>query len=120
MLIRLHNQLAVNPQNVAAMFLYGEMVITFRMITGRSHNLQCGDKKECSLKFGKILSSMKSHDDFYRVDAGRAINVNHIISLATTGAGVVINMTGDFSVYLPTTEKAEMIERLSKELEAFG
>lgn len=119
MLTRISALIAVNPQNVAAVLECGDMIITLRMANGRSHNIECSHKGECPAKFREIVKQLRLYDDFYIVDGGRAVNVNHIHSLAPTKPGIVINMSGDFSIYIPTKLKAETVERLCQALEAY-
>lgn len=120
MLIRLHDFVSVNPQNVAAVFTCGDMIITLRMANGHSHNLRCDHAGDCPAKFERIMRQLREHDDFYSVDAGRAVNVNHIISVAANPKGVVINMTGDFDAYIATRAKHETVARITGELEKFA
>jgi hypothetical protein len=119
MLIRLHNLVSVNPQNVAAVICGDHLFVTLRMTNGHSHNIRCQHKAECPRQFAAIMEKLRAHDDFYEVDDTRAVNVNHIISLSTTALGIVINMIGEFQIYVPTKLKPETIERLSRELEKF-
>jgi DhnA family fructose-bisphosphate aldolase class Ia len=119
MLVKLHDLVSVNPANVAAV-LCGHMAIALKMTNGYTHNVKCNHDNDCPVIFKRIMTDLRKFADFVDVDPGRAVNVDQVISVTTTGAGVSINVTGEFSMFISTREKRETMNKIFNDMKAFA